>query len=175
MQGTSATQTQGTSARPQVGHPNATQVTSARWSPKRKTHSQLKRPHKGALGLKTSWRMDKNFFWLGGRFFNTAPPRLGAPTQRKARPQYGHPNATQDTSESWAPQCNTRHVRKLASPMHFRNANARQVRTSTSWAPEHKKRHVRKMGAQTQRKARLQDGRPNEKPIRNENIHTREH
>jgi hypothetical protein len=49
-QGTSATQTQGTSARPQVGRPNATQGTSARWSPKRKTHPQWKRPHKGALG-----------------------------------------------------------------------------------------------------------------------------
>jgi hypothetical protein len=31
------------------------------------------------------------------------------------------------------------------------------------------------MGAQTQRTTRLEDGRPNEKPIRNENIHTREH
>jgi hypothetical protein len=171
----SATQTQGPSAHPQVGHPNATQVTSARWSPKRKTHPQRKHPHKGALGLKTRWRMDKKFFWLGGRVFNTAPPRLGAPTQRKARPQDGHPNATQDTSESWAPQCNTRHVRKLAAPMHFRNANARHVRTSASLAPERNERHVRKMGAQTQRKARLQDGRPNEKPIRNENVHTREH
>jgi hypothetical protein len=46
-------------ARPQVGRPNArsqfgrhnaTQGTSARWSPKRKTHQQRKRPHKGALG-----------------------------------------------------------------------------------------------------------------------------
>jgi hypothetical protein len=45
-----ATQTQGTFARPQVGRPNATQGTSARWSPKRKTHPQQKRPHKGALG-----------------------------------------------------------------------------------------------------------------------------
>jgi hypothetical protein len=43
-------QTQGTSARPQIGRPNATQGTSARWSPKRKTHPQRKRPHKGALG-----------------------------------------------------------------------------------------------------------------------------
>jgi hypothetical protein len=38
------------SARPQVGRPNAMQGTSARWSPKRKTHPQRKRPHKGALG-----------------------------------------------------------------------------------------------------------------------------
>jgi hypothetical protein len=31
------------------------------------------------------------------------------------------------------------------------------------------------MGAQTQRTTHLQDGCPNEKPIRNENVHTREH
>jgi hypothetical protein len=35
--------------------------------------------------------------------------------------------------------------------------------------------HVRKLGAATQRKARSQDRHPNEKLIRNENIHTREH
>jgi hypothetical protein len=68
---------------PQVGHPNATQGEFARWAPKRKTHPQRKRPHKGALGKKTSWRMDKNKFWLGGRLFNTASPRLGAPMQRR--------------------------------------------------------------------------------------------
>jgi hypothetical protein len=45
----------------------------------------------------------------------------------------------------------------------------------TSWAPQRNARHVRKLGAQTQRKARPQDGRPNEKLIRNENVHTREH
>jgi hypothetical protein len=119
--------------------------------------------------------MDKNKFWLGGRLFNMAPPRLGAPTQRKARPQDGRPNATQDTSASWAPQCNARHVRKLGAPTHFRNANVRHIRTSASWAPQCNERRVRKMGAQTQRKVRPQDGRPNEKPIRNENVHTREH
>jgi hypothetical protein len=37
--------------------------------------------------------MDKNKFWLGGRLFNTSSPRLGAPMQRKARPQVGRPNA----------------------------------------------------------------------------------
>jgi hypothetical protein len=143
-------------ARPQVGRPNATQGTSARWPPKRKTHPQRKRPHKGALGLKTSWRMDKNKFWLGGRLFNTASPRLGTPTQRKARPQDGRPNATQGTSASWAPQRNARHVRKLGAPTHVRNANARHVRnerhvrTSASWAPQRNARHVRKMVAQTQ-------------------------
>jgi hypothetical protein len=104
-----------------------------------------------------------------------APPRLGAPTQCKARPQDGRPNATQDTSAILAPQCNARHVRKLAAPTHFRNANARHVRTSASWAPQRNERRVRKMGTQMQRKARLQDGCPNENLICNENIHTREH
>src|ERR1700722_6881398 len=102
--------------------------------------------------------MDKNKFWLGGRLFNTASPSLGAPTQRKARPQDGRPNATQGTSASWAPQHNARHVRKLGAPRHVQNA-----------------RHVRKLGATTQRKARPQVGRPNAKLIRNENVHTREH
>jgi hypothetical protein len=37
------------------------------------------------------------------------------------------------------------------------------------------RQHVRKLGTPTQRKARPQDGRPNAKLIRNENIHTREH
>jgi hypothetical protein len=35
--------------------------------------------------------------------------------------------------------------------------------------------HVRKLGSPMQGKARLQDGCPNEKLIRNENVHTREH
>jgi hypothetical protein len=86
--------------------------------------------------------------------------KMGAPTQRKARPQVGRPNATQGTSARWAPERKARHVRKLGAPTHVRNANAR---------------HVRKLGAPTQRKARPQDGRPNEKLIRNENVHTREH
>ena len=66
---------------------------NARWSTKRKTHPQRKRAQKGALGQKTSWRMDKNKFWLGGIIFNTTSPRLGAPPQHKARPQVGRPNA----------------------------------------------------------------------------------
>jgi hypothetical protein len=146
----STTQTQGTSARPQVGRPNATQGTSARWPHKRKTHPQRKPPHKGALGLKMSWRMDKKFFWLGGRLFNTASPRLGTPTQCKAHPQDGRPNATQGTSASWVPQRNARHVYKLGAPTHIRNANRRHFRTSASWAPQRNARHVHKMVAQTQ-------------------------
>jgi hypothetical protein len=104
--------------------------------------------------------MDKNKFWLGGRHFNTASPRLGAPMQRKARPQVGRPNATQGTSASWAPQC--------TSAMQMQG-------TPATWAPQRNARHVRKLGAQTQRKGSSQDGRPNEKLIRNENVHTREH
>jgi hypothetical protein len=113
--------------------------------------------------------MDKNKFWLGGRLFNTASPRLGAPTQRKARPQDGRPNATQGTSASWAPQRNARHVRKLGAPTHVRKLQ-RKARPQCKARP-----HVRKLGAPTQRKARPQDGRPNAKLIRNENVHTREH
>jgi hypothetical protein len=119
--------------------------------------------------------MDKNKFWLGGRLFNTASPRLGAPTQRKARPQDGRPNATQGTSARWVPQRNARHVCKLGTPTHVRNANTRPVHTSASWAPQRNveqgtsarwapksnTRHVRKLGAPTQRKARPQVGRPN--------------
>jgi hypothetical protein len=133
--------------------------------------------------------MDKSKFWLGGRLFNTASPRLGAPTQPKARPQDGRPNATQGTSASWAPQRNARHVRKLGAPTHVRNANARHATqgTSASWAPQRTsatqtqdtqrkaRPHVRKLGAPTQRKACPQDGRPNTKLIRNESVHTREH
>jgi hypothetical protein len=37
------------------------------------------------------------------------------------------------------------------------------------------RRHVHKLGAAMQHKARPQDGRPNAKLIRNENVHTREH
>jgi hypothetical protein len=104
--------------------------------------------------------MDKNKFWLGGRLFNTASPRLGGP------------NATQGTFARWAPKRNTRHCKSASwapqrNARHVRNANAR---------PQHKARpHVRKLGAPTQRKARPQDGRPNAKLIRNENVHTREH
>jgi hypothetical protein len=61
--------------------------------------------------------------------------KMGAQTQRKARPQVGHPNAMQGTSASWAPQ------RRSATQMQG---------TSASWAPQRNARHVDKMGAQTQ-------------------------
>jgi hypothetical protein len=157
--------------------------------------------------------MDKNKFWLGGRLFNTASPRLAAPTQTKARPQDGRPNTTQGMSATWAPQRNARHIRKLGAQtqrkassqdgrpneklirnenVHTREHLAKRraggwirnnfflevdflIRPHPGWAPQRNERRVRKMGAQTQRKARPQDGCPNEKPIRNENVHTREH
>jgi hypothetical protein len=133
--------------------------------------------------------MDKNKFWLGGRLFNTASPRLGAPMQRKAPPQDGRPNATQGTSASRAPQRNARHVRKLGAPTHVRKLGAptqhkarpqrkaRHVRKfgGPTYVRNANARHVRNLGAPTQRKARPQDGHPNAKLIRNENVHTREH
>jgi hypothetical protein len=175
--------------------------------------------------------MDKKKFWLEGRLFNTASPMLGSPTQRKAHPQVGRPNATQGTSTSWAPQC-TSATQMQGTPAHPQLGcpNATQG-TSGSWSPkrntrrgckspneklihnenvhtrehlakrraigwirnnfflevdflirphpglvhQHNERRVRKMGAQMQRKACPQVGCPNKKPIRNENVHTREH
>jgi hypothetical protein len=146
-------------ARPQDGRPNATQGTSASWAPQRKAG------HVRKSGAPTHVRN------ANARHVR----KFGAPTQRKARPQDGCPNATQGTSASWAPQRKAGHIRKLGAPTHIRNSNARHFRTSASWAPQRNARHVRKMGAQTQRKASSQDGRPNEKLIRNENVHTREH
>jgi hypothetical protein len=98
---------------------------------------------------------------------------LGAPTQRKARPEVGRPKATKGASARWAPKCNGRHV-----------CNARHVGTSTNWAsqrntrhirlevdflirphqvwvPQRNATHVRKMGAQTHHKGRPQVGHPN--------------
>jgi hypothetical protein len=119
--------------------------------------------------------MDKNKFWLGGRLFNMASPRLGARTQRKVRPNDGRPIATQGTSASWAPQCNARHIRKLRAPT---QRKARMQVGCPSPHPQRKRKarpHVPKLVALPQRKARPQDGRPNAKLIRNENVHTREH
>jgi hypothetical protein len=130
-------------ARPQVGCPNATQGTSARWATKRKTHPQRKRPHKGALGKKTSWRMDKNKFWLGGRLFKTASrhvckarpnPQVGWPNarpqrKRKARPQVGRPNARPQRKRKARPQ--------------FGRHNATQG-TSARWSPKRKTHPQRK-------------------------------
>src|ERR1700678_25307 len=75
--------------------------------------------------------MDKNKFWLGGRLFNTASPRLGARTQGKASSQDGRPNA--------------------------RKAVTKRTRSLTKG----KARGVCKRGTQTQCKASWQDGRPN--------------
>jgi hypothetical protein len=136
--------------RPQVGHPNA------RPECKRKA-----RPHVS---------------------------KLGAPTQRKAHPQVGRPNATQGEFARWAPkrkthpQRNRPHKGALGKKMSWRMDRTNfglevdfLIRPHQGWAPQRNERRVRKTGAQTQCKARPQDGRPNEKPIRNENVHTREH
>jgi hypothetical protein len=168
------------------------QGTSASWSPKRKTHPQRKRPHKGELGLQTSWRTDNNFFWLGGRLFNTASPRLGTPTQRKARRQDGHPNTTQGTYARRAPKRNARHVRKMGAQTKKRSAT-KNIHTREHYAkrraggwirinfglevdyliwphqglsPKRNAGQVRKLGTPTQRKARPQAGRPNARPQR---------
>jgi hypothetical protein len=122
----------------------------------------MKIPHKGALGKKTSQRMDKNQFWLGGRFFNTASPRLG-------------------------PERNARRVRKMgANAMQGGRPNAKQCKVGAQMLPNNA-RQVRKMGAQTQPKASSQGGCPNatqgqftrwapkRMKSRNENDHTREH
>jgi hypothetical protein len=121
--------------------------------------------------------MGKNKFWLGSRLFNTASPRLAAPTQHKERPQDGHPNVTQGLSASWAPtqrkaqpqvvrpnvrlQLNARHVRKLGAPTPLK---ARPQVGHPNARPRRKRKarpHVRRLGAPTQRKACLQVGCPN--------------
>jgi hypothetical protein len=123
--------------------------------------------------------MDKNKFWLGGRLFNMASPRLGAPTQRqarlqdgcpndtqgilfnttsprlvaptqcKARPQVGRPNTMQGTSASWAPQ-RTAAMQTQGTSVRPQVVHPNATQgTSVSWAPKRNSRRVRKMGAQT--------------------------
>jgi hypothetical protein len=105
--------------------------------------------------------MDKNKFWLGGRLFNTASRhvrKLGGPTHvRNANARHlrnAIANARQGTSANANANANARHSR---------NANARHVH------------NARKLAAPTKPKAHPQDGRPNAKLIRNENVYTREH
>jgi hypothetical protein len=103
--------------------------------------------------------------------------KMGAQTQRQTcsqdeRPNekpirnenVGCPNATEGTSGSWPPQRNEMRIRKMGAQ---RQSKARLQRKA--------RRHIHKLGAATQCKARPQDGRPNAKLIRNENVHTREH
>jgi hypothetical protein len=59
--------------------------------------------------------MDKKKFWVGGRLFNRASPRLGAPMQRKARLQVGRPNARLQRKRKACP-----HVCKLGTPMQWK-------------------------------------------------------
>ena len=120
-----------------------------------------KSPTHGRFFSRPTWkpRISSQLHWFSVTVIHGNPEfhrKLSAPTQRKARPQDGHPNATQGTSASWAPQCNARHVHKLGAPTYVRNTNARHVRntrhirTSTSWALQRNARIVRKMVAQTQ-------------------------
>jgi hypothetical protein len=141
---------------PQVGRPNASPQGKRKARPhvcklgtptQRKMVAQMQNSSATKTCTKGSTRLKDE---LGGRPFNTASPSLGAPTQRKARPQDGRPNATQGLSASWAPQRNKRHVRKLRSPTYVCKANARHVGMSANWAPQCNARHVRKMVAQTQ-------------------------
>jgi hypothetical protein len=74
--------------------------------------------------------------------------------QRKAHLQDGHPNATQGTFASCAPQRNARHVRKLGDPTQCK-ARPQVGRPNPRLQRKRKARaHVRKLGAPTQRKAR---------------------
>jgi hypothetical protein len=112
--------------------------------------------------------MDKNKFWLGGRLFNTASPRLGAAMQRKARSQCttrlqdGCPNEKPIRNEN----VHTReHLAKRRAGGWIRTNFCLEVdfliRPHQGWAPQCNAKRVRKMGAQTQHKARPQVGRPN--------------
>jgi hypothetical protein len=103
---------------------------------------------KGALCKKTSRRTDKNQFWLGGRFFNTASPRLGARTQRKVSSQDGLPNATQGDFATWATKCT-------------KSRNKTHEEPGQGWATKGKARRVGKRGTQMQCKAGWLYGRPN--------------
>jgi hypothetical protein len=86
--------------------------------------------------------MDKNKFLLVGRLFNIASPRLGAPMQRKARPQVGRPNATQGTSASWAPERTSATQREGTSARpQFGRPNGMQG-MSASWVPKRNARRV---------------------------------
>jgi hypothetical protein len=101
---------------------------------------------------------------------------MGSQTQRKARAQDGRANEKLIRNEN----VHTReHWDKRRAGGWIRTNFGLEVdfliRPHQGWAPQCNARRVCKMVNQTQRKAISQDGRPNEKIIRNENIHTREH
>jgi hypothetical protein len=129
--------------------------------------------------------MDKNKFWLGGRLFNTASPRLGAPTQCKVRPQDGRPNATQARPHVGRPN-NARHKFAQVGPKCPNATRARHwsakgikrphasggwIRTNfglevdfliqphQGWAPQHNTRHVQ-VGFRNARPQRKRKARP---------------
>jgi hypothetical protein len=164
-------------ARPQVGRPNATQGTSASWAPQRTSATQTQDTQRKARPQ--VWRPNAT----QGTSARWSPKRKTHP-QRK-RPHKGalgqKTRWRMDKNKFWLGgrifNTASRHVRKLGGPTHVRNANARHVHKLCG--PTHVRnanaRHVRNLGATTQRRARPQDGLPNAKLIRNENIHTREH
>jgi hypothetical protein len=86
--------------RPQVGRPNKSQGTPARWAPKhnirhvRKLGAPTQRKARPQVGRPNARPQRKR----KARLQRKGRPhvcKLGAPTQRKARPQDGRPNAKQ--------------------------------------------------------------------------------
>src|ERR1700722_6885102 len=97
--------------------------------------------------------MDKNKYWLGGRLVNTASPRLGAPTQRKERPQDGRPNEKPVRNEN----VHTREQKAKIRAGGWTRTNFGLevdflIRPHQGWAPERNARRVHKMGAQMHEK-----------------------
>jgi len=88
--------------------------------------------------------------------------KLGAPTQCKAGPQHGRPNAKLIRNENFHSR---EHWAKRRAGGWIRTNFGLEVdfliRPHQGWAPQCNARHVRKMGGQTQHKARPQVGRPN--------------
>jgi hypothetical protein len=96
---------------------------------------------------------------------------MGAQTQRKAISQDGRPNKKLICNENVHKR---EHLAKRRPGGWIRTNFGLEVdfliRPHLGWVPQRNERRVRKMGAQTQCKASPQDGHPNEKPIRNENV-----
>src|ERR1700678_4119190 len=135
-------------ARPQDGRPNAKLIRNENvHTREHEAKRRAGRRIRTNFGLEVDFLIRPHQGWAPQR--NARHVRkMGAQTQRKARPQVARPNAKQGTSASWVPQ---------------RTSATQSQGTSASSAPQRNARHVRKMGAQTQRKARPQVGRPNAK------------
>src|ERR1700678_3905166 len=176
-------------ARPQDGRPNAKLIRNEN------VHTREHEAKRRAGGwIRTNFGLEVDFLirphqgWAPQRKARHVR-KMGAQTQSKARSLVGRPTAKQSTSTRWAPQrTSATQTQGTSASWAPQRTSATQTQvtsatqgTSASWAPQRNAshvrntRHVRKLGAPTQRKARPQDGRPNEKLIRNENVHTREH